>query len=63
MKLNITAELTGNEISAQLLDEIKTKHGIVVNEGGYTVKCIVLNKDNKPVEIPLEKVTFVFQRQ
>lgn len=61
MRLNITAELNGKEIADQLLHEIKTNHGIVVNDG--TVKCFVFSeKANKEVEVELDKIKFIFNR-
>ena len=61
MKLNITAELNGKEIADNLIHDIQTNHGIVVNNG--IVKCIVTKKDGAEVEIDLDKVKFVFTRE
>jgi hypothetical protein len=63
MKINVSAILEGKEVADQILNEVKEKHGIVVNDGTYTIKCIVQNKNNEPVEVGLDKVKFIFERK
>lgn len=61
IKVNINAEISGKDVADQLLNEIKTNHGIVVNDGSYTIKCLV-TKGDKEVEVEIERVRFVFTR-
>ena len=55
MKLTVIAEILGKEVADNLIHDIQTNHGVVVNNG--VVKCIVhSDKQDKDVEIELDKV-------
>jgi hypothetical protein len=60
MKLTVKAELTGKEIGEQLLSEVY-KQGVSVDN--CLVTCIVLNKKDEPVEVSLDKVKFIFNKE
>jgi hypothetical protein len=59
MKLNISAELTGAEVAGILVNQLACSEPKIIGKTEQ-VTVEVLNKENKWVTVPLEKVKFIW---
>ena len=61
MKIQITAETTGDEISQTIINQLAANQP-PITASATDIKAFVLNKDNKWIEVDYNKVKFVYNK-